>query len=90
MYSICERHLLSFVNVAMFVWSLSLYNIIEVKVSFFYAKSRTCSFIVYYLPIEGDEVIEKVEKELNRVIKAPCNSQYPDEYVSIMPEQKAF
>ena len=30
----------------MFVWSLSLYNIIEVKVSFFYAKSRTCSFIV--------------------------------------------
>ena len=31
----------------MFVWSLSLYNIIEVKVSFFYAKSRTCSFIVY-------------------------------------------
>ena len=35
MYSICERHLLSFVNVAMFVWSLSLYNIIEVKVSFF-------------------------------------------------------
>ena len=36
MYSICERHLLSFVNVAMFVWSLSLYNIIKVKVSFFY------------------------------------------------------
>ena len=30
----------------MFVWSLSLYNIIEIKVSFFYAKSRTCSFIV--------------------------------------------
>ena len=29
----------------MFVWSLSLYNIIEIKVSFFYAKSRTCSFI---------------------------------------------
>ena len=44
----------------------------------------------YYLPIEGDDVIEKVEKELNRVIKAPCNSQYPDEYVSIMPKQKAF
>ena len=49
MYSICERHLLSFVNVAMFVWSLSLYNIIEVKVSFFYAKSRTCSFIAILL-----------------------------------------
>ena len=30
----------------MFVWSLSLYNIIEFKVPFFYAKSRTCSFIV--------------------------------------------
>ena len=29
----------------MFVWSLSLYNIIEFKVPFFYAKSRTCSFI---------------------------------------------
>ena len=29
----------------MFVWSLSLYNIIEIKVSFFYAKSRTCAFI---------------------------------------------
>ena len=33
----------------MFVWSLSLYNIIEFKVPFFYAKSRTCSFIVQYL-----------------------------------------
>ena len=31
----------------MFVSSLSLYNIIRFKVSFFYAKSRTCSFIVY-------------------------------------------
>ena len=30
----------------MFVWSLSLYNTIGIKVSFFYAKSRTCSFIV--------------------------------------------
>ena len=29
----------------MLVWSLSLYNTIEFKVSFFYAKSRTCSFI---------------------------------------------
>ena len=33
----------------MLVWSLSLYNTIEFKVSFFYAKSRTCSFIVYKL-----------------------------------------
>ena len=30
----------------MFVLSLSLYNTIEFKVPFFYAKSRTCSFIV--------------------------------------------
>ena len=29
----------------MFVLALSLYNTIEFKVSFFYAKSRTCSFI---------------------------------------------
>ena len=29
----------------MFVWSLSLYNINEFEVSFFYAKSQTCSFI---------------------------------------------
>jgi len=33
----------------MFVLALSLYNTIEFKVSFFYAKSRTCSFIVSYL-----------------------------------------
>lgn len=44
----------------------------------------------YYLPIEDDILIEKVERELNRVIKAPCNSQYPDEYVTVMPNQKAF
>lgn len=44
----------------------------------------------YYLPIEDDVMIEKVERELNRVIKAPCNSQYPDEYVTVMPDQKAF
>lgn len=44
----------------------------------------------YYLPIEDDKLVEKVERELNRVIKAPCNSQYPDEYVTVMPNQKAF
>ncbi|MFR8706264.1 MAG: desmoglein-4 [Subdoligranulum sp.] len=33
----------------MLVWSLPLYNTIELKVSFFYAKSRTCSFIVMNL-----------------------------------------
>lgn len=44
----------------------------------------------YYLPLEDDNLIEKVERELNRVIKAPCNSQYPDEYVRMMPNQNAF
>ena len=34
----------------MFVLALSLYNTIEFKVSFFYAKSRTCSFIVDNIP----------------------------------------
>ena len=44
----------------------------------------------YYLPIEDDILVEKVEKELNRVIKAPCNTQYPDEYVTEMPNKNAF
>ena len=44
----------------------------------------------YYLPIDDDLLIEKVERELNRVIKAPCNTQYPDEYVTVLPSQKAF
>ena len=33
----------------MFVLALSLYNTIEFKVSFFYAKSRTCSFIDLFI-----------------------------------------
>ena len=42
----------------MLVWSLSLYNTIEFKVSFFYAKSRTCSFIVINETLSaGDFVI---------------------------------
>ncbi len=44
----------------------------------------------YYLPIKDDLLIEKVERELNRVIKAPCNTQYPDEYIRVLPSQKAF
>ena len=43
----------------MFVWSLSLYNIIEVKVSFFYAKSRTCSFIVMKIIFDIPYIINK-------------------------------
>lgn len=44
---------------------------------------------LYYLPIhDSDEFIKKVERELNRVIIPPCNSQYPDYYV--MPGQDLF
>ena len=43
-----------------------------------------------YLPIDDDSVIEEVERELLRVIIPPCNSQIPDRYVEVMPEQKAF
>ena len=36
---------------------------------------------LYYLPIrESDEVIEKVERELLRVIRPPCNSMLPGYY----------
>lgn len=44
----------------------------------------------YYLPLENDEIIERVERELNRVIIPPCNSQIPDQYVTIMPDMGAF
>lgn len=44
---------------------------------------------LYYLPIhESDEFISKVERELNRVIIPPCNSQIPDYHV--MPGQNLF
>ena len=54
----------------MLVWSLSLYNTIEFKVSFFYAKSRTCSFIVCNLSkdLRFDElrkVLESYGYEMN-------------------------
>ena len=52
----------------MFVWSLSLYNIIEFKVPFFYAKSRTCSFIGNRLKNEtttiSQEKINEIKAEL--------------------------
>ena len=44
----------------------------------------------YYLPIEDDTMVEKVERELIRVIIPPCNTQIPDQYVTCMPEQNAF
>ena len=37
---------------------------------------------LYYLPIrESDDVIERIEKELLRVIRPPCNSQLPQYYI---------
>lgn len=44
----------------------------------------------YYLPIPDDELIEKVEEELIRVIIPPCNTQIPDRFVSHMPKKSAF
>ncbi len=44
----------------------------------------------YYLPLDEDGIIERVERELNRVIIPPCNSQIPDQYVEVMPNVKAF
>lgn len=37
---------------------------------------------LYYLPIrEPDEIIDKIEKELLRIIRPPCNSQLPGYYL---------
>lgn len=44
----------------------------------------------YYLPLDDDDTIKQVERELIRVIVPPCNSQIPDQYVSYMPEIEAF
>ena len=49
----------SFVNVAMFVSSLSLYNTNDLRCLSFYAKSRTCSFIVQKL--DGIHTVEEVQ-----------------------------
>ena len=44
---------------------------------------------LFFLPIYGtDEFIEKVERELIRVIIPPCNTQIPDHYV--LPEEDLF
>ena len=65
----------------MFVWSLSLYNTIEFKVSFFYAKSRTCSFIANKICLVNKKIYnilnedfceiekEKYQKELKFLIE---------------------
>lgn len=44
----------------------------------------------YYRALEDDELIEKIERELIRVVIPPCNSQIPDQYVQIMPGENAF
>ena len=41
-----------------------------------------------YLPLDDDDIITKVERELLRVILPPCNSRYPD--YNILPAKKAF
>ena len=41
-----------------------------------------------YLPLDDDDVITKVERELLRVILPPCNKQYPD--YNILPAKNAF
>ncbi len=44
----------------------------------------------YYMPLDDDALIERVERELIRVIIPPCNSQIADQYVSYMPGTSAF
>ena len=56
----------SFVNVANVCFGTSLYNTIEFKVSFFYAKSRTCSFIAKKLFAEALKQIV-VQKSFSKV-----------------------
>ncbi len=41
-----------------------------------------------YLPLQDDELIEAVERELIRVIIPPCNTQIPD--YNVMPAKPAF
>ncbi len=44
---------------------------------------------LYYLPLDSDDEITKVERELNRVIIPPCNSQIPEQYVEISSEEES-
>ena len=44
---------------------------------------------LFYLPIhDTDDFIERVERELIRVIIPPCNSDIPDHYT--LPEEDMF
>lgn len=45
---------------------------------------------LYYLPLDSDDEITRVEKELNRVIIPPCNSQIPEQYVEIDTAHKTL
>ena len=44
----------------------------------------------YYYPLDDDELIERVERELIRVIVPPCNSQIPEQYINYLPATNAF
>lgn len=44
----------------------------------------------YYYPLDDDEIIERVERELIRVIIPPCNSQIPEQYINYLPATNAF
>ena len=48
------------------------------------------SLYFYYLPIDDDEIIERVEEELLRVIIPPCNKQIPARYVTVSSGKTAF
>lgn len=46
---------------------------------------------LYYLPLDSDDEIARVEDELNRVIIPPCNSKIPERYVVVdNAESSAF
>ena len=44
----------------------------------------------YYLPLDNDDDIEKIERELIRVIIPPCNTEIPDQYISFAQPTAAF
>ena len=45
---------------------------------------------IKYLPLNDDTIIEKVERELLRVIIPPCNTQIPDYDVIIGEDEKVL
>lgn len=48
------------------------------------------SLYIMYLPLDDDQVIEEVERELLRVIIPPCNSKIPDKNVIVKAGVPAF